>query len=277
MTESSWWGAEDLEGDDARLPVVEVLRLPRERGDLDLRGQDPLAGEECGNEAGLVVRGRHLRLVDEVGAVDDLEDAHIASCVHTVIAGRKNRSRTRSEARAQAFCTSCIWCGQVVEDLAHLPVLEGGARAAEGETRLLRRGPAMRVRLEVGQDLLGAIEVERDRAREEPVDDEELRGALLGHERPHGAEVRLVGGARAEQRRPVRAGSPGERPRHDEPRDHVRPLDAPPHVHEVPRVVAGGRRGRQAPHDGGALPHPGEVVVGSAAARRASRSAATWC
>ena len=197
-------------------------------------------------------------------SVADLEDAHIHRLPRPDRHGRLEEALADEVRGLGTGELDRLHLGrQVVEDLAHLAVLEVTARSAQREPRLGRRGSPRGLGLELGEDALGTAEVVGDGAREHVVDQQELRGSLLGDERPHAPQVGLVGRTGAQQRGPVGADGAGQRPRHQQPGDHVCALDRTPQVHEQPGVVARGRGTREPPDDRGSLADPLEVGVRS--------------
>ena len=120
---------------------------------------------------------------------------------------------------------------------------------------------AVRARVDRAHAVLGARDRVDDRAREQPVEQQELGGVAGARHAAVGAQVRLVGAARAQDGRPRRAGCLGQRPRREQARRHVGALDAASEREELPGLVAARRRVDDADGERRALAHPLEELV----------------
>ena len=152
-------------------------------------------------QPGLVVRRDRLAVVLEAGRVHDPQ-LHAHRCDplpgQRLGAGEVAPGDRLGGQRAGALEPLHLG-GQVGHQVAERAVLELGAHPAEQPLRLvLEAGPLAR-RLEVVEALLGAVEREDHRPREQPVEQQELRGAALGLQAAVGAQERLVGAARAQR------------------------------------------------------------------------------
>ena len=118
----------------------------------------------------------------------------------------KYRPRIASRGRRAGALHALHLLGQRVEHLDQRAVLEVGARRARcaGARRRPRRGP--RSPSSAGQARLRLVEREHDRPREQPVDQQEPGGALVGRRAAVRAQEGLVRAARAQQRRPAGPG-----------------------------------------------------------------------
>ena len=150
---------------------------------------------------------------------------------------------------------------QLAEDLAHRPVLEVVADLAERPEDVVRVPDPVRARVDGAHAVLGALDRVDDRAREQPVQQQELRGVARARHAAIGPQIRLVGAARAQDRRPRRAGCLGQRPRGEQARRHVGALDAASEREELPGLVAARRGVDDAHGESRSLAHPLEELV----------------
>ena len=208
--------------------VVAVVVGPRRRAHVQPRVHDDLAAAGQRRHPRLVVRRERLAVVLEAGRVDDAQ-LHQTRPPMPVACPRSRRSSgrvTASVASAQVrWSFSISPAGR--PHVGERAVLQLGAGAADEPLRLvLEAGPL--AGLEVVQALLGPVEREDHRPREEPVEQQELGRPALGLQALVGAQERLVAAARAQRARPRRADAARRRRGGDQPRGHVGALEARP-------------------------------------------------
>ena len=192
---------EHLERGDLGAEVVAVVVGPRRRATPRAGCATTIwSGVVSGRHPGLVVRRDRRPSYSKPVVCDD----RAAACMHRAppcqlsrlgageVAPRDRVGRQRAGALQPLHLG-----GQVGDHVGQRAVLELGAGPAEQPLRLVLEAGALRRRLEVLEALLGPGEREDDRAREQPVEQQELRRAALGLE----ARGRCAGRPRRRRRR----------------------------------------------------------------------------